>query len=244
MDKINRYRAKKIYSRLNPLEYELKRFETLAGKIIDKAEKETVFGLLKGRKINKKKSLRILDVATGTGRLATYIKERIPSADVSGVDINTNMLKLANKRNSDVQYSIGDLYNLPFKDGEFDVVVGLRFSMHLPDLDKVFSEFSRVLRNDGIAIFDIFNLKSILCLKYLNNKNNKNIFGFYKKQEIVEKAHKNRLEFLSENGILLLGESIIRRFPHQILFLTDPLIRPANLFKSFSTKLILCFRKH
>jgi ubiquinone/menaquinone biosynthesis C-methylase UbiE len=244
----NNYWAKKKYSQVDPEDYVLQRFITPAGKFIDEVEKRTILDLLIRSGIEHGRKSKLLDVATGPGRLAFYLEDHLRKTEITGVDINENMLKRARKiakvNKSKIHFLKGDIYNLPFQDGQFDIIVGLRFSMHLPQIDKVIKEFSRVLKGGGILIFDIFNYHSILQLRLMNSHNKKEACGFYTKKEIVTKANKNSLEFLSEKGILLFGETILRFLPHQLLNFAGPMINPPFLLKSISSKLVLSFRKN
>lgn len=242
----NKYWAKNKYSKVNPADYENIRFGTNAGKIIDEAEKESVYKLLK-KYIPKTSqgTYRILDVATGPGRLAFYLEKHLPAADITGVDINNNMLekarRFAQENKSKVKFVTGDIYKLPFIDNQFDAVVGLRFSMHIPPIDKVIREFSRILKKDGVLIFDIFNYHSIL--KLLTHNIKKEESGFYTIAEMTQIAGNYRCKLQGYKGILLFGETLLRIFPDKLLILLSPLINPPKLVDRFSSKLVLCFKK-
>lgn len=234
----DKYWAKKTYGKVDPIEYEENRFVTSAGQLIDRLEKQSIVDFL-ARNNSSKKRLRILDVATGTGRLAFYIEEHIKKADITAVDINENMLNRAKKiavdKKSKVKFVLGDIYSLPFSNNHFDAVVGLRFSMHLPGLDNVMKELSRVLKRDGLLIFDIFNYNSILRLKGKE--------CYYTLEELLEFGQHCSLKLAAYKGIFLLGETIVRKFPDKLLFLLSTIINPPSLLQKFSTKLILCFKK-
>lgn len=244
----NKYWAKKKYSQVDPVDYALQRFSTPAGKLIDAVEKKAVLDLLLSSGIAHKRELKILDVATGPGRLAFYLEEHLRKAEIKGVDINENMLKrakqTAQKKGSKVNFIKGDIYNLPFKDNQFDAVVGLRFSMHLPDFPIVLKELSRILKKDGLLIFDIFNYHSVLQLRLMNSHNKKEDCGFYTIGELARIARNYKFEFLGYKGILFLGETLLREFPGKLLFLFSYIINPPKLIERFSTKLILCIKKN
>lgn len=55
-------------------------------------------------------------------------------------------LELNEKFGPDV---IGDLRDMPFKDGEFDSILNNQVLEHVDDTHRVFSEFNRVLRRGG-----------------------------------------------------------------------------------------------
>lgn len=242
-----KYWAKKKYSAIDPNEYIINRFSTPAGRKIDEAEKKAAVDiLLRYLPQNKVNRPRILDVATGAGRLAFYLERKIQHAEITGVDINENMLYKAKQQvwenKSKIKFVKGDVYNLPFKDNQFDAVVGLRFSMHLPQIKKILQEFSRILKKDGIVIFDIFNFNSILRLKVLSKQIRFNS-GFYTKEDIIKFSSDCGLKYLGYKGILLFGETILRKISGRLLFLLFPIIKPPRLLENYATKLLLCFKK-
>jgi SAM-dependent methyltransferase len=48
---------------------------------------------------------------------------------------------------------VTDAESLPFEDESFDVVMGHAVLHHIPDLDRAFSEFFRVLKPGGVIVF-------------------------------------------------------------------------------------------
>lgn len=243
----DKYWAKNKYSTVDPLDYETVRFHTNAGKLIDEAEKRAVVDLLLNSGIENKKELKILDVATGPGRLAFYLEDHLRDAKITGVDINENMLKrareIAGAKKVNISFIKGDIYHFPFKKEQFDAVVGLRFSMHLPDIDSLIKEFARVLKTDGILIFDIFNLNSILRMRSLGKNTRRYTSGWYNISDIIDISAQNRLEFVQKKGLFLCGETIHRTFPEQLLFLLSLFVSPPFFLHDISTKIVLCFRK-
>ena len=91
----------------------------------------------------------VLDVACGTGVVATAAVERVgPSGAVTGVDINPGMIAVA-ARTQGVRWARADAARLPFPDGGFDRVLcqaGLQF---VPDRLGALREMRRVLRPGG-----------------------------------------------------------------------------------------------
>lgn len=95
----------------------------------------------------------VLDVATGTGKLAFAVKRACPTCAVTGVDFAAPMLELARqaaaRRGLDVAFVEADGTALPFPSGSFDAVTigyGLR---NFADVDRGLREFRRVLRPGG-----------------------------------------------------------------------------------------------
>jgi ubiquinone/menaquinone biosynthesis C-methylase UbiE len=52
-----------------------------------------------------------------------------------------------------IEFHAVDALNLPFRDGEFDIIYGAAFTHHLDDLDPFLSEAYRCLKRDGICRF-------------------------------------------------------------------------------------------
>ena len=96
---------------------------------------------------------RLLDVGCGAGQLALVAARA--SAKVTGCDISTNWLEKARARASaeglDIAFEEGDAEALPYKDGQFDVVVSLIGAMFAPRPDRVAAELTRVCRPGGMV---------------------------------------------------------------------------------------------
>jgi demethylmenaquinone methyltransferase/2-methoxy-6-polyprenyl-1,4-benzoquinol methylase len=99
---------------------------------------------------------RILDVATGTGKVAADLHAKVqPGGTVLGVDISPAMIRVAQKRFVDrhgLTYVVGDALALPTENGTFDAAT-IAFGMrNLPDYGKGFSELARSVRPGGRVV--------------------------------------------------------------------------------------------
>jgi SAM-dependent methyltransferase len=95
-----------------------------------------------------------LDAACGTGRFAEFLSSR--GHRVIGVDSSPDMLAHARRRVPDGEFRLGELDRLPLPDDSADVIVCALALVHLPRLEPVLAEFSRVLRPGGdLVISDI-----------------------------------------------------------------------------------------
>lgn len=67
---------------------------------------------------------RVLDLGTGAGGSAAAIARRFPDAQVTGVDVSRRMLAHARRRHSEpnLTFRRAPAHDLPFPDGEFDLV--------------------------------------------------------------------------------------------------------------------------
>lgn len=86
---------------------------------------------------------RVLDAGCGDGVFARAVAAPV----VVGVDAAEAMVERARERGVDARQA--RIEELPFADGEFDVVVCNWVLYHLPDLDAALAELVRVLRPGG-----------------------------------------------------------------------------------------------
>jgi demethylmenaquinone methyltransferase/2-methoxy-6-polyprenyl-1,4-benzoquinol methylase len=102
---------------------------------------------------------RALDVGTGTGDFALALLARSPgSATVTGVDISSGMLQIAERRAAragvGARYDrlIASVESLPFAGGVFDVAMAGFVIRNVGDIPVGLREMRRVLRPGGRAV--------------------------------------------------------------------------------------------
>jgi SAM-dependent methyltransferase len=88
----------------------------------------------------------VLEVGCGEGELAEQIQREL-GVQVVAIDQSERMVELARARGVDVR--VGDVQDLPFADGSFDVAIAAWMLYHVPDLDLALHELARVLRPGG-----------------------------------------------------------------------------------------------
>ena len=91
--------------------------------------------------------MRVLDVACGPGFVTEAVREL--GAQPVGVDFSPEMIRLAQARNPDLMFRVGDAQSLDLEDGSFDAVVMNFGVLHLSKPDQAFAEAARVLRPGG-----------------------------------------------------------------------------------------------
>ena len=107
--------------------------------------------------IRKWQPARLLDVASGTGDLALEIQDQCPQCEVIASDFCAAMLVHASSRGI-AKTVVADALQLPFQDGEFDVVTvafGLR---NMSDYPAGLREMRRVLKPGGRLVILDFSL--------------------------------------------------------------------------------------
>ncbi|WP_319416297.1 class I SAM-dependent methyltransferase [Marispirochaeta aestuarii] len=111
---------------------------------------------------------RILDLACGPGDLSFLLALRYPSARIEGIDLNTDMLdraasnlaRMPENIQERIHFLPGDMNELPFNDGEFDIVSGGYALRNSPDLGRSLAEIHRMLKPGGYAAFLDFSRSS------------------------------------------------------------------------------------
>ena len=98
-----------------------------------------------------------LEIGSGTGYFSLNLLQAGVIERATCTDISPGMLA-ALRRNAerlglDVETVATGAEDLPFEDGQFDVVLGHAVLHHLPDLERAFGEFHRVLRPGGMIVF-------------------------------------------------------------------------------------------
>jgi ubiquinone/menaquinone biosynthesis C-methylase UbiE len=93
---------------------------------------------------------KILDVACGEGLLLEAGVEQ--GLIVSGLDISSKAVEVAQKNVSVAQLKVGEGENLPWDDNTFDYVTCLGSLEHYLDPDRGLNEMKRVLKPDGKVI--------------------------------------------------------------------------------------------
>ena len=99
---------------------------------------------------------RIQDIGTGTARIPIVMMQQAATGiSIHAIDLSPEMLKVA--RNNVDDHGLGgrislqrvDAKELPFADGEFDMVISNSVVHHVPDPSTFFAELIRVVRTGG-----------------------------------------------------------------------------------------------
>ena len=98
-----------------------------------------------------------LEIGAGTGYFSLNLAAQGLIRNLTATDISPGMLtslkKTAKSLDVPVKTVVTEAELLPFEDESFDVVLGHAVLHHIPDLDKAFSEFFRVLKPGGSIVF-------------------------------------------------------------------------------------------
>lgn len=104
---------------------------------------------------------KILDLACGTGDFTIELARRWPNAEITGVDLTSEMLDIARAKLSEahnVTYLTGDAQNLSMLEPkQFSLVVCAFGFRNFPDKAKALSECHRLLADGGrLVVLELF----------------------------------------------------------------------------------------
>lgn len=100
---------------------------------------------------------RVLELAAGTGALTKELLASLPGASVTATDLNAAMVQLGAERAPGAAWRQADALDLPFGDGEFDLVACQFGVMFFPDRIEGFREARRVLCPQGRLLFNTWD---------------------------------------------------------------------------------------
>lgn len=104
--------------------------------------------------VELKPGQKVLDVACGTGYVASRARAR--GASARGVDFSKAMLAQAARLHTSIEFDHADAEALPYSNNSFDAVV-VNFGVHhFPFPDRALAEVHRVLRPNGRTAFTVW----------------------------------------------------------------------------------------
>ena len=155
-------------------------------------------------------SIKVLDVACGTGDITYQIIKSIPNAEVHSCDINLDMIRIGVKEYTNknliknFKFVCADAENLPFPCEYYDyytIAFGIR---NVHNREKALKEAYRVIKSGG----------KFLCLEFTPNKENSFFLKMYKLYSNFIIPKLGRLVAQDEKSYQYLIESI-QEFPDQ-----------------------------
>ena len=107
-----------------------------------------------------KPGMKLLDCGSGMGALTTSLAEWLAPGEVIGIDRESSQVEAARawaaeKGVNNVQFKIGNIYDIPFPDASFDAVFAFTVLEHVREPLRAMREMRRVLKPGGVAgIYD------------------------------------------------------------------------------------------
>ena len=115
------------------------------------------------------KNGKFLEVGIGDGFPYSNVLDEM-GYEVYGIDISPIHVDMVKESLPNINVSLGDAEDLEFQDNFFDIVFCFRSTWYFPDLIKSISEMLRVVKNDGLVMFDIQNSNHPIHLKNLKEQ--------------------------------------------------------------------------
>ncbi len=104
---------------------------------------------------------RVLEIGCATGYTSCMIAEQF-GCQVTGIDLSEILIDKAKERANNrgltnARFQVANAMNLPFDDNTFDAVYAVALTGLLPQKEKAYKEFERVVKPDGmISTLDLF----------------------------------------------------------------------------------------
>jgi len=154
---------------------------------------------------------RVLEVGGGEGELAERVQQEL-GVEVFGIDQSERMVEI--QRTKGIDTRVGDVQELPFYDGEFDVALAAWMLYHVPDLDRGLAELARVLGPGG-RLVAVTNALDHLQELWDLAKRATTMLRFTFRSENAEEAlgrHFARVERRDARGWVTMDDAAVRRF--------------------------------
>ena len=149
-------------------------FLNAMGALLNPARVPYFSEILMERAGSSRSSASVLDVGAGGGLLAEEIARF--GFTVVGIDMSQPSTVVARNHVRDsglnVSYIVGDGRRLPFDDSSFDIVLCSDVLEHVTEWQSLIRESSRVLRHNGVLLFETLNrtpLSWLIAIKLLQH---------------------------------------------------------------------------
>ena len=184
--------------------------------------------------MNIQKNETIVDVGSGTGDLINLILKLKKNNSIYAVDLNSEMLKYAEKRhkNKNVSFLKANAENLPFNNSSMDKYIISFCLRNVTDIDRALRESYRILKPGGIFYCLEFSSPESSLIKKVYNQYKKNIIPW-----IGSKVTKNKeaYKYLEESIDQFPNQKKLISFLNKIGFMNSSYLNIFNGIVSIHT---------
>ena len=161
-------------------------------------------------KLQLKKGSKLIDIACGKGRHATYFNKK--GMNVVGVDLSPNSIASAKQNeNNNLQFSVHDMRGV-YKENHFDIVTNLFTSFgyfeNKDDEQKAINAMVENLKSDGVLIIDFMNIKKIIANLISSEKKTIDGITFNIKRSVQNNHIIKDIEIIDDNETQHFQEKI------------------------------------
>jgi malonyl-CoA O-methyltransferase len=140
----------------------------------------------------------ILDAGCGTGHGSFQLQKRYRSAQIFSLDLAFGMLQKTYAQQSWLSKMVGhkrlvcaDIENLPVAENSMDIVWSNLALQWCNDLDKSFTEISRILKPNSLFIFSTFGPDTLKELRTASNNGKTHVSRFIDMHDIGDALTRN-----------------------------------------------------
>jgi len=166
-----------------------------AAAILQKLVRDEMFDRLDLIKVSPNK---ILDAGCGTGHGGFQLQKRFKTAEVFSLDLAMGMLEktheqqtIINKLLRQKRLICADIESMPIADNSMDVVWSNLAIQWCNDLDKSFTEISRLLKPSSLFIFSTFGPDTLKELRAASNNGKTHVSRFIDMHDIGDALTRN-----------------------------------------------------
>ena len=154
-----------------------------------------------------KDNSQILDIGCGTGNFLNKLKKINKNIGLFGIDESEKMIKIAQNKFKEINFTTANAKDLPFKDNSFNLTTIIDAFYYFNDKKRVFSECYRILKPNGYLFIhtpsiDQFLLRLVVQMTKL----------FYLERD-SEHLHFKELKLLAENSGFKFIKKDLRNWP-------------------------------
>ncbi|MEX2597751.1 MAG: class I SAM-dependent methyltransferase [Salibacteraceae bacterium] len=162
------------------------------------------------------KSTTLLEIGCGRGGGLHHVFSTQAPASATGIDLSKWNISFCNQRFSEpnLSYVEASADELPFEDGQFDIIINVESSHIYPDFKQFLSESYRVLKPGGLLCFTDFRDSNVLDETI--NTFEKVGFKLQRKLDISSNV-KMALECDSDNRKAIIRKQIPRVFQTPVI---------------------------
>jgi ubiquinone/menaquinone biosynthesis C-methylase UbiE len=149
---------------------------------------------------------KILEIGCGTGNYTVLVSERT-NAKVYGLDQSEGMLKKAKSKNCNINFMKGNaVYLDSFEEEKFDLVYMIDVIHHIKDINTMFKNIFRILKNNGsVFIFTDTHehIRNRLTTKYFPETLEEELKRYQSTEEIISAMQQNSFMDIKSDTVIL-----------------------------------------